>query len=101
MHQASRHSQNMSNRVSIAPRFFSSEASQRNFNIFNLGIYLNPNFEKRKKGGEVAASLADNMLAVADGVGGWITSGVDPAIFARKLCRNIDGLYADKSEHYI
>jgi serine/threonine protein phosphatase PrpC len=88
-------------RASTGPRFFSSEVSQLKFNIFNSGIYLNPHFEKRKKGGEDAASLADNMLAVADGVGGWITSGVDPAIFARKLCRNIDGLYADKSEHYI
>jgi len=29
-------------------------------------------------------------LAVADGVGGWAESGVDPAIFSRRLCVNIE-----------
>jgi len=46
--------------------------------------------------------LTDNVLAVADGVGGWAESGVDPAIFSRKLCKNIEE-YAlgEKSEEYI
>lgn len=26
-------------------------------------------------------------MAIADGVGGWAESGVDPAIFARRLCK--------------
>ena len=27
------------------------------------------------------------MIAVADGVGGWATKGVDPAIYSRRLCK--------------
>ena len=41
------------------------------------------------------------MLAVADGVGGWAESGVDPAIFSKKLCKNIDDLIKQKELHYI
>lgn len=51
---------------------------------------MNPHFEKRKKGGEDAATLSLNVLAVADGVGGWAASGVDPAIYSRRLCQVID-----------
>lgn len=40
------------------------------------------------------------MLAVADGVGGWAESGIDPAIFSKRLCKNIDELVI-KSDHYI
>lgn len=50
---------------------------------------MNPHYEKRKKGGEDAASLSLNVLAVADGVGGWASSGIDPAIYARRLCQVI------------
>src|SRR3990167_5300404 len=28
-------------------------------------------------------------MTVADGVGGWVESGVNPAIYSRKLCKNI------------
>ena len=34
--------------------------------------------------------LSDNFIAVADGVGGWAESGVDPAIFSRRLCKLIE-----------
>jgi len=34
---------------------------------------MNPHIEKRQKGGEDAACMTENMLCVADGVGGWIT----------------------------
>ena len=40
------------------------------------------------------------MLAVADGVGGWAESGIDPAIFSKRLCKNIDEL-VKKSDGYI
>lgn len=40
------------------------------------------------------------MIAVADGVGGWAESGIDPAIFSKKLCKNIDYL-VDSNETYI
>jgi len=41
------------------------------------------------------------MLAVADGVGGWAESGVDPAIYSKKLCKLIDELYATGDDRYI
>jgi protein phosphatase PTC7 len=62
---------------------------------------LNPHKDKRAKGGEDAASLADNMLAVADGVGGWAQHGVDPAIYSRKLCLNIEKLFTNQPQQYI
>ena len=37
---------------------------------------------------------------MADGVGGWAESGVDPAIFSKKLCKNIDEL-SKKKDSYI
>jgi len=51
------------------------------------------------KGGEDAASVSSNVLAVADGVGGWAESGVDPAIFSKKLCKNIDELIKKKDSY--
>ena len=47
---------------------------------------MNPHYEKRHKGGEDAATVSDNLIAVADGVGGWANSGIDPANYSRKLC---------------
>jgi protein phosphatase PTC7 len=61
-----------------------------NANIFNSGLHMNPHFAKKAKGGEDATCILFNLLAVADGVGGWAESGIDPAIFSRKLCVNID-----------
>ena len=59
-------------------------------NTLNAGIYINPHYAKRHKGGEDAACMNENMLCVADGVGGWAESGVDPAIYSKKLCLLID-----------
>ncbi len=61
---------------------------------------MQPHFQKVAKGGEDAASVSPNVLAVADGVGGWAESGIDPAIFSKRLCKNIDELII-KSESYI
>jgi len=46
--------------------------------------------EKRHKGGEDAACMTENMLCVADGVGGWISSGIDPARYSKQLCKLIE-----------
>lgn len=67
--------------------------------MFNAGIFMNPHFEKRHKGGEDAAAISDNLIAVADGVGGWAANGIDPAIYSRKLC-NIIGEIATKADDY-
>ena len=67
-------------------------ASSIRVNMFHAGVFLNPHPAKVQKGGEDAASVTDNFIAVADGVGGWANSGVDPAVFSRELCTNIDKL---------
>jgi serine/threonine protein phosphatase PrpC len=59
-------------------RNFSTQAevetiSKSKVNFFNAGVFMQPHYEKVHKGGEDAASLSSNVLAVADGVGGWIS----------------------------
>ena len=78
-------------------RLFSSDfanvdPSSIRVNRFNVGVFLNPHPAKVQKGGEDAAVVTDNVIAVADGVGGWAESGVDPAKYSRMLCTNIDSL---------
>ena len=53
---------------------------------------MNPHPAKREKGGEDAATVTETFIALADGVGGWADSGIDPANYSRKLCKNIQGL---------
>ena len=47
---------------------------------------MNPHQMKKHKGGEDAAAYTERMLCVADGVGGWAESGVDPANYSTQLC---------------
>ena len=44
-----------------------------------------PHPDKAYKGGEDAGFVSEKLLAVADGVGGWAESGVDPALYSKKL----------------
>jgi len=44
-----------------------------------------PHPEKVAKGGEDACYVDEGILIVADGVGGWASRGVDPAIYSNKL----------------
>ena len=68
----------------------SVDPSSIRVNRFHSGVFLNPHPAKKAKGGEDAACVSENIIAVADGVGGWAESGVDPANYSRKLCYNID-----------
>jgi protein phosphatase PTC7 len=45
--------------------------------------------------------MNDNMLSVADGVGGWAESGIDPAIYSKRLCSLIDTLYETGNDRYL
>ena len=54
---------------SQAQRAFS--ASEEKFNWFSVGLAMNPHAAKRDKGGEDAATVTKNYIALADGVGGW------------------------------
>jgi len=40
--------------------------------------------------------MSENLLAVADGVGGWASKGVDPGIFARELCGHVMHLFKEQ-----
>ena len=62
---------------------------------------MNPHFEKRHKGGEDAAVLSENLIAVADGVGGWANNGIDPANYSRRLCNIIGDLTAKADDHIL
>ena len=73
------------------------EESPKQINVFNAGVFMNPHFEKRHKGGEDAATLSLNLIAVADGVGGWAQSGIDPANYSRRLCSLI-GTIAERAD---
>ena len=52
---------------------------------FEYKTVIIPGDSKVDRGGEDAADGTDTMLMVADGVGGWSLSGVDPGFFSRKL----------------
>ena len=50
-----------------------------------ISLSLIPHPEKAHKGGEDAGFAGDTFLAVADGVGGWAESGVDPGLYSKRL----------------
>jgi protein phosphatase PTC7 len=58
-------------------------------NYFYSGVHVNPHPNKIQKGGEDAYGISENnrLLTMADGVGGWAESGVDPALYSRELCQ--------------
>ena len=56
---------------------------------FNVGVVKIPHYSKKDKGGEDALAITEQLICVADGVGGWNEQGVDPAKYSRELCENI------------
>mmetsp|Transcript_23217 Transcript_23217/g.31003 ORF Transcript_23217/g.31003 Transcript_23217/m.31003 type:complete len:119 (+) Transcript_23217:2-358(+) len=87
-----RHSQITLGKPGIFRAFSSGQQPDADYNRFNPGIAVNPHPAKRDKGGEDAATVSESFIALADGVGGWIESGVDPAKYSRQLCSNIYNL---------
>ena len=45
--------------------------------------------------------MNESFVALADGVGGWVESGIDPAKYSKQLCRNIKGLILYNETKYI
>lgn len=54
---------------------------------FRHGSSMIPHPDKAAKGGEDACFASDNVIAVADGVGGWADYGIDPGLYSKKLCK--------------
>lgn len=50
---------------------------------FESAVCNIPHDEKKFKGGEDAYAISPNLIAVADGVGGWADRGVDPGLFSK------------------
>ena len=56
---------------------------------FSYGAANIPHDDKKLKGGEDAWLASNNLLVVADGVGGWAMQGVDSGLFSKKLVADI------------
>lgn len=67
---------------------------------FEGGLANKPKPEKISTGGEDALFYSKNLLAVADGVGGWITQGVDSSKYAKRLVSNAKEFFYKNPEHY-
>ena len=52
---------------------------------FEFGAKIIPHPDKMEKGGEDAYWANDKLLAIADGVGGWNSRGIDPSLYSREL----------------
>jgi protein phosphatase PTC7 len=59
---------------------------------FEYAFHMSPHPEKAYKGGEDAVFTSNNVLLVADGVGGWADSGVDPALYSKRLAKIVEEL---------
>jgi protein phosphatase PTC7 len=57
-----------------------------------------PHDDKRYKGGEDAFTTSPKLIAVADGVGGWADRGVDPGLFSKQLCKDIQAIFDKNAE---
>ena len=36
---------------------------------------------------------SDKLIAVADGVGGWASEGIDSGLFSKQLCKDIHKIF--------
>ncbi|KAH9577165.1 PPM-type phosphatase domain [Trypanosoma melophagium] len=63
------------------------------------GVCAVPHPSKRHRGGEDAFFVHANGIGVADGVGGYARSGVDPAVFTRNVMRFTLRALQDDGEH--
>ena len=60
---------------------------------FINGVSCIPHDSKVAKGGEDGWSATNRLIVVADGVGGWANQGIDPGLFAKQLCKDINSLF--------
>jgi len=63
---------------------------------FEIGVTLNPMFEKRYRFGEDAYVAKERFICVTDGVGGWQRKLVDPGLFTKEFVQHMSKLYDNK-----
>ena len=61
--------------------------------FFASRTILIPHDEKIDRGGEDSAHVCDTIITIADGVGGWAESGVNPGLFSKMLTREIRDIH--------
>ncbi|EGR28517.1 protein phosphatase, putative [Ichthyophthirius multifiliis] len=79
----------------------STQDSIKNVNQFLYSVSVRPHRLKLQKGGEDANYAEQNLIAVADGVGGWADNGVDPAEYSNLLIKNLREIYNTNKTKYI
>ena len=77
--------------LNLSRSFCSAVNNAQQFHYkFQFASSLLPHPEKAYKGGEDALYASENVLFVADGVGGWADSGVDPGLYSKKLAKLVE-----------
>jgi protein phosphatase PTC7 len=69
-------------------------------NHFEYATAMKPHPDKEFKGGEDAYYANENLLSVADGVGGWANHGIDPGLYSKALCQEIGKFYNKNPSSY-
>ena len=67
-------------------------------NTLFAGVSNIPHPNKAYKGGEDSFVVTNNLVAVADGVGGWNKKDIDPGLFSSELCKHVRNAFLDKSK---
>ena len=57
--------------------------------FFQSKTVIIPKDETIKRGGEDSADSSDQVLTVADGVGGWALRGINSGIFSREVTKSV------------
>lgn len=68
---------------------------------FEFNSHMIPHPEKEYKGGEDAVLAKDNILVIADGVGGWNEMGIDSGKYSKNLCVIIGNLFERNRSYFI
>ena len=71
----------------------SENDSDKNRMYFRYGSSNIPHPAKRYKGGEDAWYVQEDLMVVADGVGGWEEHGYDSGLFSKQLVKDISRMY--------
>jgi protein phosphatase PTC7 len=56
----------------------------KSFNLLNGSSNI-PHYKKKETGGEDSFLIIDDLVMVADGVGGWAGKGIDPSLYSKEL----------------
>lgn len=68
---------------------------------FESNYHMIPHPSKQYKGGEDALLAKDNILVIADGVGGWAELGIDSGLYAKNLCNIIENIFERNKTYFI